>query len=200
MAGRADKMSVALKYEKSYTAEEWMSWDESVRCEIIDGKLYMMAEPTIKHQDISANLITIFRNFLKGKPCRAFHAPIGVRLNKKEQTGLESDIVIVCDKDKYKNGKIIEGAPDLVVEILSPSTIRKDRVTKYFKYLQAGVREYWIIDPIEELVQVNILENGNYIGVPYDKTDTIPVHILDGCTVDLNEVFTEEEDEAEEVE
>ena len=188
-------MSIALQQEKFYTVEEWLSWDEDVRCEIIDGKLYMMSPPDLKHQRLSLEITGQLWLFLKGKPCKVYSAPVGVRLSKKEQTVLEPDIIVVCDKSKLDGKKMCNGAPDMVVEILSPSTSRKDRFIKFNKYLKAGVREYWIVDPADNTVSVNILEHGFYRNSVYGETETIPVHVLEGCEVNLNEVFVEEENE-----
>jgi Uma2 family endonuclease len=182
-------METARKTEY-YTYADWLSWDEDVRAEIVDGQLFMMAPPTQKHQEISGEIYRQIANFLKGKPCKVFPAPFGVRLNKKEDTALEPDIVVVCDKSKL-DGKVCNGAPDMVIEITSPSTERTDRIVKYNKYQQAGVREYWIVDTEKNVVDVYILENGKYFRTAYEHMDTVPVHVLEGCKIDLRDVFAE---------
>ena len=120
-----------------------------------------------------------------------FPAPFGVRLNDKEDTVFEPDIVVVCDKSKL-DGKICRGAPDLVIEIISPSSARMDRVYKYRKYQQAGVREYWIVDPEANFVQTGVLKGGEYITTMYDAEDKAPVFILEGFEIDLADVFRDD--------
>lgn len=174
-----------------YTYEDWLSWDEDVRAEIIDGDLYMMAPPTRQHQGILTELTRQLANFLKGKSCKVYPAPFGVKLFENEDTALEPDIVVICDKSKL-NEKGCNGAPDLVVEILSPSTGSRDKVLKFNNYLRAGVREYWIVDPDTKTVSVNVLDNSKYTHYAYANADTIPVSVLEGCQITLPDVFSEE--------
>ena len=178
----------AEKYVYTYRDYENRSDDE--RFEIIDGVIYMMALPSRVHQEISMELSRQLGNFLRGKPCKALAAPFGVRLNAaaRDNTVVEPDLLIVCEKSKL-DGKSCVGAPDMVVEILSPSTAGKDRVLKFNKYLQAGVREYWIIDPDSNTLAVYVLKNGEYFATAYGDEDTVPVHVLDGCMVDMKAVF-----------
>jgi Uma2 family endonuclease len=133
-----------------------------------------------------------FRDFLKGKPGKVYPAPFGVRLfprdDKNDDTFLEPDIVVVCDTSKLDD-KGCNGAPDLVVEILSPTTARHDRVVKFRKYLEAGVQEYWIVNPEEKTVQVHILDKDRYVTKTYDETDEVPVTILPDCTIALAPIF-----------
>ena len=178
----------AMKRDKKYTLEDWLVWPEDERWELIDGVAHMMATPTIQHQDISDEIGLQLRLFLKGKSCKSYSA-IGVNLNSKEDTVFVPDISVVCDHRKLADGKICVGAPDMVVEILSQSTAGRDRLKKFNKYLEAGVREYWIVDPEAKVVNVNILENGKYVNHAYGITDTVPVHVLDGCTINLQDVF-----------
>ena len=114
-----------------------------------------------------------------------------MRLNESEDTVFEPDIVVVCDKTKLDDD-ICHGAPDLIVEILSPSTERTDRVIKFRKYQEAGVREYWILDPKLNSLQTNVLSNGSYITTMYVQNETAPVSVLEGCKINLAEVFKEE--------
>lgn len=181
-----------LKQEKLYTCDEFMSWDESVNCELIDGNIFMMAPPRRIHQEISGELFAQLHSFLKGKSYRVFHAPFGVRLdvNKNDDTIVIPDITVVCDKSKLNEHGCV-GAPDLVVEILSPFTAGLDRVIKFNKYLQAGVREYWLADPDSKTVTTHILNDGHYITNAYGENETINVRVLDGCDIYLTEVFAE---------
>jgi len=177
--------------KKYYTYDEWLSWDESIRAELYGGMLVMMAPPSQRHQTILSELHGQLWQFLKGKPCKVFPAPFGVQLNNSEDTVFEPDIVVVCDKSKL-DGKIFHGAPDMIIEILSPSSIRNDRIIKYRKYQQAGVREYWIVDPEHNILQVGVLHEGRYISSMFDADDVAPVSVLDGCEINMTDVFREE--------
>jgi Uma2 family endonuclease len=175
-----------------YTYADVLEWDEDIRAEIIDGELYMLAAPTRFHQGILMELAGQLRDFLKGKPCKVYPAPFDVRLfpqdDLSDDTVVEPDIVVVCDSSKLDD-RGCNGAPDLIIEILSPSTARFDRVLKFRKYLEAGVREYWIVSPEEQTVEAYILDAGRYITKTYDQTDDVPVTVLPGCTIALPPVF-----------
>jgi Uma2 family endonuclease len=180
----------AAREYKRYTVDEFMSWDESIRAELYDGELRMMANPTTRHQRVLNRINVQLSLFLRGKPCEVFPAPYGVRLSDREDTVFEPDIIVVCDKTKLDR-MMCNGAPDLVVEILSPSSVRYDKIRKYDKYREAGVREYWIVDPDKNTLQANILLDGRYKAKMYSETDIAPVSVLEGCTVNLAEVFAE---------
>ena len=182
--------------EERYTFADILAGDESERIELIDGVPYMMAPPTTEHQRIAGEIFGQLYNFLKGKKCQVFPAPFGVRLfSEKEDRPedetwlLEPDITVVCDRDKLdKYG--CKGAPDFTVEILSPSTQRRDRLEKYSLYQRAGVREYWIVDPDRNMVLAVVLEGGQYHSPEiYTAQDKAPVSVLDGCEIDLATVF-----------
>jgi len=179
-----------LRQEKYYTYEDWLNLDDGHRYELLDGELYMMAEPSRRHQEIQMEMSRQIANYLVGKPCRVYPAPFGVRLFKGRHTAFEPDITVVCDRSKLTD-QGCEGAPDLVVEILSPSTARFDKFTKFNEYLRAGVREYWIVDPDTKTVNVFGLKEGEYMAKAYGEADTIQVHVLDGCVIDLPLVFAE---------
>jgi Uma2 family endonuclease len=183
----------SLAYEKPYyTYTDVLKWDENFRAEVIDGELYVMSLPVRFHQGILMELAGQLRDFLKEKPGKVYPAPFGVRLSPRDDlsddTFLEPDIVVVCDTSKLDD-KGCNGAPDLVIEILSPATARHDRVVKFRKYLEAGVREYWIVNPDEKTVQVHILDNDRYITKTYDETDEVPVTVLPDCVIALAPVF-----------
>ena len=177
-------------YKEYFTYEDYLTWDEDIRFELIDGKPYMMGAPNISHQRLLGKLYLIFGNYLKGKKCEVFFAPFEVRLNFDtfDDTVVQPDLMIVCDKSKL-DGKGILGAPEMVAEILSPSTSKYDKVTKFDAYLKNGIPEYWILDPKEKTLTVNLLENGTYIVYPYKHTDTVPVKALKGFSINLDEVF-----------
>ena len=177
---------------RKYTYEDYLNRDDDIRFELIDGVIYMLATPVQVHQEIAGEIHGQLWSFLKGKPCKVFMAPFGVRLNADsgDNTILEPDLFVVCDLKKL-DGKSCVGAPDLVVEVLSPSTSKKDRTLKFDKYRQAGVRELWIADPGDKTVSVYVLRDGEYIVRHYDDSGTIPVHVLEGCNIVLADVFAQ---------
>lgn len=184
-----------------YTYADYLAWDESERYEIIDGKLYAMATPTREHQGISMEISGQIWLFLKDKPCKVYVAPFGVRLFEKDDdtpddvdTVLEPDISVVCDSNKLDK-KGCKGAPDFVIEILSPSNERHDLFVKYNLYMRAGVREYWIVDPERKNVMVYLLdENGVYkLSEMYGANDTAKITVLNDCPIDLKAVFANSE-------
>ena len=189
-------MAAALKLKpqemRSYTYADYCEWDDDERWELIDGVAYAMAAPLVQHQDVSRNIFIQIANFLKGKKCKVYYSPIDVRLNAdtKDNTIVQPDIIVVCDKSKIDLKSII-GAPEMVVEVLSPSNASYDLTKKYKLYLQVGVREYWVVDPVFKTVVTHILADGKYIGTAYDETKIVPVSVLEGCIVDLSEVFEE---------
>jgi len=167
-----------------------MTWDDDIRWELIDGVPYMMAAPTNEHQDIMGKLFLELAIFLKGKPCKVRMAPSDVRLNPDtlDDTVVQPDIYVYCDRSKDdKTG--IKGAPDMAVEVLSPSTAKRDKTIKFEAYRKAGVRELWIIDPETKSLAVNLLSEGNYITYPYTKDDTVSVNVLNEFNVKLSEIF-----------
>ena len=182
-----------IKDETRYTYTDYCTWEDDDRWELIDGVPYLMAAPNISHQSISGNIFLSIGNFLRGKKCKILYAPTDVRLNAdtKDNTVVQPDLLVVCDKSKL-DGKSVVGAPDMVVEILSPSSASHDMIRKYNLYMKTGVREYWIVDPVLETVLVNILKDGAYTRKDYEKTDTVQVGVLEGCEVVLSEVFEEE--------
>ena len=178
-----------LKEKEYYTYSDYCTWDDSERWELIDGVAYAMAPPSIPHQGISVELSRQLSNFLQDKPCRVYTTP-GVRLNADaaDDTVLIPDIVVVCDKSKIGENAI-NGAPDLVVEILSPSTKRFDVLEKFLQYQKAGVLEYWVIDPDIKTATSHILNNNKYITTVYGDVGTAPVYILENFEIDLAKVF-----------
>ena len=180
----------AIPKDKRFTYADYLEWDDDTRWELIDGIPYAMSAPTWQHQGVSMELSLQFGNFLKGKPCRIFAAPFDVRLNfdTADDTVVQPDLVVICDRSKI-GGTGCAGVPDLVVEILSPSTSKHDKLLKFNTYQRAGVREFWLVDPDSKTLAVNILKNGEYIARAYGDTDTVPVAVLDGCEVNMADVF-----------
>ena len=178
------------------TFADVLAWDENDRAEIIDGQVFMMAPPSRVHQEISGELFRQLANFLDGKKCRVYAAPFAVRLFERDgdspesvDTVVEPDISVVCDSGKLdKYG--CKGAPDFIVEVLSPSTRRHDRLVKLGLYQRAGVREYWIVEPDTQSVQVFTLDGGLLrLCEDYGREDIARVNVLDGCFIDLGKVF-----------
>ena len=181
-----------------YTFADCLTWNEDMHVEIINGELFMMATPSSRHQEISGELFRQLANFLEGKPCKVYPAPFGVRLFEQDgdrpedvDTVVEPDISVICDRDKV-DARGCKGAPDLIVEILSPSTRRHDRLVKLDLYQRAGVREYLIVDPENRSVLVFLPDgNGSYrIREDYGSEDIARVNVLEGCFIDLKKVFS----------
>jgi len=158
-----------------------------------------MSAPSWEHQEISAALTSLFWTFLRGKKCRVVAAPFDIRINydTSDNTVVQPDLVVICDSKKIENGKHCLGAPDLAIEILSGSTHSYDKLKKYNVYLEAGVREYWIIDPYERFVETYVLKDGQYLSAVYGDTGVIPVSVLEDCSIDLSAVFEPVEEEPE---
>ena len=129
--------------------------------EIIGGKVVMMASPTVKHMFIAGNIYNLFSNYLRGKRCTPF--PDGVTLYLESGEEYKPDMMVVCDPDKMKETDGVHGAPDLVVEVLSPSTGRYDRGRKMRMYEKNGVREYWLVSPEARTVEQYVLEDGRFV-------------------------------------
>jgi len=182
------------EYEVSlYTYEDYLTWPDDERWELIDGQAIKMYAPTIQHQRISGNILFEFKLYLKGKPCEAFHAPVDVLFSVGEgaDTVLQPDILVICDRDKLEP-RAVKGAPDLVVEILSPSTRNKDCTVKLQKYELHGVKEYWIIDPIAKAVTVYVLNaKGNFEATTYKDNDEVSSVVLSDFTVSLTTIFSD---------
>jgi len=189
---RATKAIYALQYEKRYTFADYLKWDTNARYEFVDGIPYAMSAPSPRHEYIKSEISAQLRNFLVGKPCRVYGST-AVRLNADsyDDTHFEPDIVVVCDKSKVRMDSIV-GAPDLVVEITSPSTSRRDRGVKFNRYQESGVREYWIVNPEDESVQVHILRDGKYDMAFYADEEAVPVHIFENFVIELGSVFEDQ--------
>ena len=188
-----------LPQEKRYTLADALTWDEQERIELIYGDPVMMSPPPTRiHQKASISLSTQLSNYLSGKRCEVYAAPFAVRPFEQDgdtpedvDTLVEPDITVVCDPSKLDDIGC-KGAPDLVMEILSPSTQRHDKLTKFNLYQRAGVREYWIVDPASKSVQVFFLENGYYVAKDFGVAgDHLKVNILEDCAIDLSKVFPE---------
>ncbi|GHU67379.1 hypothetical protein AGMMS49983_18470 [Clostridia bacterium] len=182
------------KSEEYYTYADYYEWDTQERYELIDGVPYMMSPgPTPTHQGILINLATVLRNYLRGKPCKVFPAPFDVRLNADgaDDTVVQPDILVICDKTKIDD-RGSKGAPDMVIEIISKSSGNYDRGLKLQKYIEAGVRECWIVDPDDKIVHVYILQDDGSANMSlYNASDIVQVNIFKDLSIDLTEVFAE---------
>ena len=170
------------------TLEEYESLPENIRAEVFDGQIYYMEGPSQEHQAISTELTTILNSYIKSKksPCRVFHAPFDVKLSDSPLTIVQPDLMIICDKNKL-DGKRCNGAPDFIIEIVSPGNPADDYIRKLYYYKNAGVREYWIADPRRKTVTVNYFEE-NILNVQYSFDSTIKVNIFDDLLMNFSEI------------
>ncbi len=192
-------MSDVLKIDdidetRSFTYADYLTWEGAERYQLFNGEAFMMASPSVEHQVISGALFLQFGNWLIGKPCKVLAAPLDVRLFPKEdnsdKTVVQPDILVVCDQKKLAKNSV-NGAPDFIIEIVSPSNAYSDLFYKFQYYLEAGVREYWIIDPIKKNVQVHLYENGHFNTTLYKKPANMPVSIFQGLTINFEEIWQE---------
>lgn len=182
------------------TYKEYATWAEGKRCEVLGGVIISM-DPSVspKHQEVSMQLSIEFGSYLRGKRCKVFAGDIDVYLfedkkgwdSEKVKNWVIPDMVIVCDPDKIKKHGIV-GAPDFALEILSPSSAKIDRMDKRWAYSKAGVKEYWIVDPANQLVEVYLLKEGVLeLENVYTKEDSVHVHVLENLNIDLANIFPE---------
>lgn len=177
-----------LSQPKLYTEDDYYRLPEHVRAELIDGNLiYNQAAPSRIHQTILMELAGTIREYIraKGGPCRVYPAPFAVQLKKEKATIVEPDISVICDKNKLTE-RGCNGAPDWIIEIVSPSNSSNDYILKLNLYANAGVREYWIVDPSSEKVLVYHLEESDFSVETYSFHDSIPVHIYEDLAIDFN--------------
>ncbi|GHU79636.1 hypothetical protein AGMMS49992_31840 [Clostridia bacterium] len=169
--------------------EEYCAVPEDVRCELINDEIVMMGAASLEHQRICGEVFGQLWSHLRNKRCQAFQ-DVGVRFTEDEpiNNALRPDIVVVCDPSKYRKQGIV-GAPDLVIEVLSPPDVIRDAVTKLDIYMKAGVLEYWIIHPVQRIVHTFILDSGHYILTSYVYNDHVPVTVLDDFAIDMGRVF-----------
>lgn len=172
-----------------YTIDDYYALPEDRRVELIDGVIYDMTAPSGIHQQILGDLHILFRECADrhGMPCEVLLSPFDVRLDKDNYTMVQPDLLVVCGEYDAAHEIRFEGAPDLVVEILSPSTRSKDQLLKLIKYERAGVREYWIVDPKYRTVMVHYFEDEEYTPRKYEFDSQIPVSISGGkCIIDFS--------------
>ena len=185
------------KPDRKYTYGDYLHWPDEERWEIINGVPYDMSPaPSTEHQNISAQLLGQLIAFAANKSCRVFHAPFDVRLPRRKEkdeeidTVVQPDLCVICDPTRL-DAQGCKGAPDLVVEIISPATAKKDLAEKYNLYEKSGVKEYWVVFPKDKVLQVYHLNDKDI----YEKTgtyyadDTLPCELFPGLEIDLARVF-----------
>ncbi len=182
---------------KIYTYADYLSWSEEEKAEILDGTPYMQAAPSWQHQAVSVELTSQFNQYLKGKTCRVFAAPFDLCIAQSDEADeaifnviVQPDLVVICDQTKLRKTGYF-GVPELIIEITSPSTVRNDKLLKFNKYEQVGVKEYWIVEPENKLVSVFTLQENQRYGRPeiYTENDRIKVSIFSELEIDLLPVF-----------
>ena len=193
--------TLELDESKRYTYADYLTWLDDKRRELINGFIHLMSGPMRKHARSSSKLLIRIATHIekkKGK-CEVYHAPFDVRLplhgstdNDKIFDVVQPDICVICDLSKLDDKGCI-GAPDLIVEVLSPSTLKYDWNYKFNLYEAAGVKEYWIVDPKAQTANVFLLQaDGKYdLGTVYECGQNAPVHIFEGLEIDINELFEE---------
>jgi Uma2 family endonuclease len=185
-------------HKKRYSWNDYRSWDDDKRWEIIDGELYDMSpSPTTRHQMISSELAATLHGHVKGGKCRVFPAPMDVKLSDEDV--VQPDLLVVCNSSQIKNTHI-EGPPELVVEIASPSTATHDRIRKLRLYARSGIKEYWLVSPYPSLIEVLLLDGETYrIQAAFGKTDILRSPTFPDLQIDLKDVFSFPIDPGEEI-
>jgi Uma2 family endonuclease len=190
----------ARKFVDHFTYAQYLTWPQGERWELIHGVAYdMRPAPGSAHQHVLGELFAEFRNFLHDHPCQAFLAPFDVRLPEGEETDakldtvVQPDLSIICDPAKIDR-QGCKGVPDLIIEVLSPYTEKKDRLEKFALYEQHGVKEYWLVHPLERFVEIYRLNATGTYGRPelYNSDESIAVKLFPGLTIDLNIIFGNE--------
>ncbi len=178
-----------LPQEISYTTDDIYNLPDGERAELIDGQIYYMAPPTRKHQLIAGNLFTEINHYIKSKSgtCEPYIAPFAVFLNADNKNYVEPDICVICDPSKLTD-KGCNGAPDWIIEIVSPGSRQMDYFTKLFKYRTAGVREYWIVDPDKNRITVYHLEQEDV--TEYTFADTVKAGIYPDLFLDFGQILS----------
>ena len=180
------------KRQGEYTIADCDNLPEDVRTELIDGVIYYMSAPTIAHQSIGGYVYTQLFNHIRSKrgQCLPMIAPVDVELDRDNKTRVQPDVLIVCDRSKIIN-RCVYGAPDFILEVLSPSTKKKDMSIKLYKYLDAGVKEYWMIDPDKKKLMVYDFREGEQMFPSiYGFDQTVSISVLEEpCEIDLKDLY-----------
>ena len=173
---------------ETVTLEQYETLPENTRAEAFDGVVYNMASPSQNHQTILTELLVLLRNYIYNKNggCSVFPAPFDVKLNDNPLTIVQPDIMVICDKNKL-DGKRCNGAPDFIIEIVSPGNPADDYIRKLYYYKNYGVREYWIVDPQRKSVTINYFE-GNLLNIPYTFNSIIKVNIYEDLYINFSDI------------
>lgn len=179
-----------------YTYADYLKWKFEERLELFKGRIFKLSAPNRFHQEVSRNLLLHFGNYLQKKQCKVFAAPFDVRLpvqNRKKDneitTVVQPDLCVICDPSKLDERGCC-GAPDLVVEILSPGNSQKEVRLKFELYEEAGVKEYWVINPTEQNIVVYKLVERKFISERmYAPCDILPSYAIEGLQIDVSEIF-----------
>lgn len=187
-----------LDLKGSYTYADYLLWQFSERVELIKGKIFKMSPaPSRNHQEISMAMTLILAKFLKNQSCKMYAAPFDVRLINYKNSSLDNQIIsviqpdlcVVCDIDKLDDKGCL-GSPDLIVEILSPGNSNKEMDLKFDLYEENGVREYWIVNPMQKNVFIYVLENGKYIGLkPFTEKNIVQSMVFTNLKFKVNQIF-----------
>ena len=182
-------MSALQAQSEIITLEQYENLPEDIRAEVFEGQIYYMAGPSQVHQTILLELSSALNAYAKNKKggCRVFIAPFDVKLSTSPLLLVQPDIMIICDKDKL-DGKRCNGAPDFIIEIVSPSNPSDDYIRKLYYYKNYGVQEYWIVDPTSQTVLVYIFEQDSFNVRQYSFQDKIKVNIYDDLWIDFAEL------------
>ena len=189
--------TLTLDLNKKYSYADYLTWFDDKRRELFEGFVNLMSGPTRKHQKISMNFSLIWGSFLKNNKCEVYSAPFDVRLpkngekdDKKIYNVVQPDLVVVCDPEKLDEKGCI-GAPDLIVEILSPSTTKNDLKDKFYLYEKSGVTEYWVAYPNEKMIHVFILSSKNKYELKgmYVEDDVISPSMFTDLKIEINDIF-----------
>ncbi len=183
-------MAISHVQFKSFTEDDYYRLGEDTRAELIDGKFYYMAAPSRLHQEILNGINNTIYNYIRSKEgsCKVYPAPFAVKLFDDSKTIVEPDISVICNPEKLTD-KGCAGAPDWIIEIVSPSDPQRDYDIKLFKYRTAGVREYWIVNPMTRTVTVYDFENGSGTN-QYVFENTISVCIYEDLTINIAELLS----------
>ena len=189
-----------FKAEDRFTYADYRAWDDDQRWELIDGEAFCMSPgPSRLHQKWLGEMFVQFHTYLVGKPCEVYLAPFDVRLSEhvnapddETTTVVQPDMMVICSPDKLDE-RGIKGAPDLVVEILSPNTAKRDITTKYELYQRHGVKEYWLVYPNDRTLLIyRLSDEGRYMAPDvFGEDDTVPVSLLGDLVIDMRKVFRE---------
>ena len=187
-----------LDLTKSYTYADYLTWNFQERLEILKGKIFKMSPaPSRKHQEISAKIFRKFDRYFENRTCNIYYAPFDVRLknfkkstsDKEITTVLQPDICVICDKEKLDDRGCI-GAPDLIIEILSPGNSKKEMDIKFDLYEENAVKEYWIVEPFQKSILIYTLQNDKYIGLkPIAEEGLVHSPLFPELSFNVEEIF-----------